>query len=77
MTDRINAITIVLERDTRADDIEPLVAAIQQLKGVLSVTAEPVSSISYIANSRAKNEILNKIIGTCRELSMSEIDIKY
>ena len=38
MTDRYNALIVVLEGNVRDDDAEPLLAAIRQLCGVLSVS---------------------------------------
>ena len=38
MTDRYNALTVVMEKDMRDDDAEALIAAIRQLRGVLSVS---------------------------------------
>lgn len=37
MTDRFHAFTVVLDRDIREDDAEPIVAAIKMIKGVQSV----------------------------------------
>lgn len=37
MTDRINQLTVILERDMRDDDVEGLMQAILLLRGVLNV----------------------------------------
>ena len=37
MTDRLNTLTVILERPTIEDDVEPLVAAICAMRGVLRV----------------------------------------
>lgn len=37
MTDRVRTLTVVLERDTRVDDVEVIVEAIRMTKGVLQV----------------------------------------
>lgn len=34
MSDRINALTVVLERDIRDDDIEPILTSIRLIRGV-------------------------------------------
>ncbi|KKL47628.1 hypothetical protein LCGC14_2333650 [marine sediment metagenome] len=39
MTDRINALTVVLDHDYRDDDIESMILAIMQFRGVLAVKA--------------------------------------
>jgi len=62
MTDRINAITVVLENDTREDDAESLIGAIKLLKGVLSVTPHVVDINDYISGERAKDELRKKIL---------------
>ena len=54
MTDRVNMLHVVLERDTRIDDCEPLIAAIMQLRGVLSVTARVAKPEDHLAQTRAK-----------------------
>lgn len=51
MTDRICAFTVTLARDMRDDDVDPTVAAIRQLRGVLSV--EPiVASVELVVAER-------------------------
>jgi hypothetical protein len=53
MTDRINALTVVLDHDYREDDIEPLIQAIAQLRGVLRVKAHVADPSNAVAQSRA------------------------
>lgn len=62
MTDRINAFIVVLERDIRDDDCQPLIDAIMQFKGVISVNANVVDINSHISIIKAENEIRNKLI---------------
>jgi hypothetical protein len=57
MTDRFNALTVVLENDIRVDDAHPLLAAIAQIRGVLSVDGEVADLASHIAEVRAKHEL--------------------
>ena len=57
MTDRLNALTVVLEHDLRDDDAEPLIAAIRQLRGVLSVSGNVSDLSDYIAQERARHDI--------------------
>lgn len=61
MSDSINALTVVLERDIRDDDCEELINAIRMVRGVMSV--EPrVSDVSdHVAKVRATAEIRDKI----------------
>ena len=61
MTDRYNALTVMLDRHIRSDDAEPLISAIMLLKGVLRV--EPhVADIDYaVAHARVWNEIRRRM----------------
>jgi hypothetical protein len=61
MTDRYNALTVVLEKDIRDDDAEVLLAAIRQLRGVLSVSGNVAEPIDYIAQQRARHELGEKL----------------
>ena len=61
MTDRYNALTVVLEHDIRSDDAQALISAIEQLRGVLSVTPNVVDISSYTAHERARHELGQKI----------------
>lgn len=61
MTDRINALTVVLDVDIRSDDAEPIIAAIQQIRRVLSVTANVSSLDDHIARSRVRQELTDKL----------------
>jgi Co/Zn/Cd efflux system component len=44
-TDRIHALTIVLDKDYRDDDVQPIVNAIRQIRGVADVTEQHVTTI--------------------------------
>ena len=61
MTDRINYLTVALERDTRDDDAAELIKAIAMLRGVLKVEANVTSSDQWVAESRAKHELSEKL----------------
>lgn len=54
MSDRINALTVVLDRDIRDDDCEPMILAIQMIKGVLSVKPHVSQIEDHIAETRAE-----------------------
>lgn len=61
MTDRVHSLTVILEKDTRDDDVECWVSAIRMLKGVISVQKN-ISDIDYhVAEQRAKQEIRSKL----------------
>lgn len=61
MTDRINALTVVLDHDIRIDDVEPLVEAIKQLRHVQSVDPRVAEVSDHIAFARARTELSTKL----------------
>jgi len=61
MTDRFNSLTVVLKEDVREDDAESLIAAINHLRGVLSVNGNVRDICSHTAEIRAKNEMVKKL----------------
>lgn len=61
MTDNYNALIVVLNHNLRSDDAEPLIFAIQQLKGVVSVKGNVVGIESHIADQRAKQDLGEKL----------------
>lgn len=61
MTDRFHTLTVVLDRDIRQDDCEPLIEAIKCLRGVLSVTGVVSDSRAHMAEERARRELGEKL----------------
>jgi len=61
MTAKFNSLTIVLESDVREDDALTLMNAILMLKGVLSVKGNVSSVTDYVAESRVKTEVRNRL----------------
>ncbi len=61
MTDRANYLVVVLEKDTRTDDLEGLCEAICQMRGVLRVEPNIVTMDDWVAESRIKIELTRKI----------------
>lgn len=57
MTDRFNALVVVLEKDMRDDDAEALLIAIRQLRGVASVEGNVADMASHIARVQARTEL--------------------
>lgn len=53
MTDRYNALIVVLSHDLRADDYEAVVSAIKQLRNVICVTGNVTDINSFVADQRA------------------------
>lgn len=62
MTDRFHSLTVALDADIRADDAEAIMAAIRQLRGVLTVTGNVVSADSWVAEQRARDELMRKVL---------------
>jgi hypothetical protein len=62
MTDRINALTVVLEQDYREDDAESLISAIKLLRGVISVEKNVTDLSDHVAEQRAQHELRAKLI---------------
>jgi cell division protein FtsX len=56
MTDRIHSFTVVLDHDLREDDAKPIVDAIKQLRGVVSVEMAVAGIGTQMAEARAKRE---------------------
>ena len=61
MTDRYNALVVVLEIDLREDSAQPLIDAIGQMRGVLRVQPNVVSPTDYIAEQRARQGLAAKL----------------
>lgn len=57
MTNRISNLTVVLERDIREDDAAALIAAIGQLRGVLSVSSGVTDITQHVAEMRVRREL--------------------
>lgn len=62
MTDRFNALIVVLEEDIRSDDAQGLIDAILRLRGVLSVSGNVQEMSDHIAQARARHELGQKLI---------------
>lgn len=67
MTDRINAFVVVLERDTRTDDVEATLAAIRQIRNVLSVEPHVAELVDHIAYVRARTNISEALFKSLKE----------
>lgn len=68
MTDRVNGFTVVLESDIRLDDVEPIMNAMKQIKGVAAVTPHISTIDNHIAITRARIEFAQRLEGVIREL---------
>jgi hypothetical protein len=72
MTDRFNALTVVLQQDIREDDAKSLIDAIMMIKGVLSVTGNVVDVETFAANVRANARITGELYQLINKINSSE-----
>lgn len=61
MTDRFNALVVVLENDVRDDDAEATINAIKQIKGVISVEGNVSDMDSHIAFVTARSRLTKEL----------------
>jgi hypothetical protein len=67
MTDRYNALTVILEHDIRCDDAGGIIAAIGMVRGVAQVIPHIADMNSAIAEGRARCKIEEKLWAILRE----------
>lgn len=61
MTELYKTLIVHLENDTRSDDVKPLIDAISQMRGVLSVTGDVAAGEDWLARIRVRNELATKL----------------
>ncbi len=61
MTDRYNALIVVLDRDIRDDDAKAIIDAIKMIKHVQSVKGNVSDITDHVAKETAKRELIDKI----------------
>jgi hypothetical protein len=61
MSDRTNTITIVLDKTYRVDDTDAILNAVRMIKGVASADCNVADAIEYMAETRARIEIEQKL----------------
>ncbi|KKN11037.1 hypothetical protein LCGC14_1030680 [marine sediment metagenome] len=61
MTDRIHALTVVLERIVRSDDVQPTIAAIKELRNVADVKVHIADVATHAAETRARGHLTRKL----------------
>lgn len=67
MTDRVNALLVVLDKDIREDDVEFLINALRCLRNVCDVKRNVADYNSAIAYSRVKSELHIKLFNVLTE----------
>ncbi len=61
MTDRVSALTVVLDQDIRVDDVEFIMNAIRAIRHVQSVKPIVSDWKLHVAEERVRREIYEKI----------------
>jgi hypothetical protein len=62
MTNRVNTLTVVLERPIRTDDVQSIVDAIQHIRGVLSVANGEVDHAMFGARTQERIRLRREIL---------------
>jgi len=62
VTDRIHALTLILDDPVRDDDVKHLIAACRMLRGVIRVERHIATSETYTAEARARQKLLDDIL---------------
>jgi hypothetical protein len=57
MTDRVHALTVILDREFREDDVQAITDAIGMMRGVLRVETHVTDIDFYAAREQAKYEL--------------------
>ena len=76
MSDRINGFVVILDKDYKDEDVEATIKAIEQIKGVVAVKPNIVTSDEHMAEARIKIEIVNKIYDFAQEILSGENNVK-
>jgi len=62
MTDRVNTLTVILDRAMRVDDVEAVKKALRMVRFVAKVENGPVNDMAdYVAYTRVRNEIKEQL----------------
>ena len=67
MTDRYKGLVVTLERDVRSDDAQPIIDAIKQIRGVLSVAPSVVCIDDHMNRARIAEDFIAKLYKVLRE----------
>jgi hypothetical protein len=68
MTDRIHALTVVLDRDYRDDDVQRITEAIEMVRGVASVETHVSDFDDHAARHRVRHELAATVYDVFRAL---------
>ena len=62
MSDRINSFTIVLDKDIKDEDAQPLIAGLKMFKGVIDVTPNVTTPDLHVALIRERYRINDELL---------------
>ena len=68
MADRIQGLTVTLDRDYRHDDALEIIKAIMMIKGVVGVKSHVTELSDYIARSRVSFEIQGELTDALNDI---------
>ena len=66
MTDRVHSLTVVLDHDIRADDVQGIIDAILHIKHVADVATNVTDVTTLMAETRAKQDLRTKIFNALK-----------
>jgi len=61
MSDRLNSLTVVLEKEMKIDDVEPIINAIKMIRGVANTLPGVATSEGQIAREMARLDLIGKV----------------
>ena len=61
MTDRVDSLVVVLDRDMRDDDVEHLMKAIRMLRFVADVSHRVVDQDAYVAREWVRSQLRERL----------------
>lgn len=73
MTDRLNGVTVIFDRDIREDDAKKYLDAIRMIKGVKAVKPIITEGATAIAGWRARQEMIEKLHAFIETLSKEQL----
>lgn len=62
MTDRVKGLSIILRKDIREDDVEPLIMMLRMFPFVADVTMELATSQDYFVEQRVKQKMREDVM---------------
>lgn len=67
MSDRTGGFLVILEKDIREDDAEPIASLLGMIKGVIDVRTIPDNISATLNKSRIRHELITKLYKALEE----------